>query len=114
MPQRTAATARLGFGRGTETGRGGCSASKSPIKEHNMANQDGQSAVNFQSEQGNVDFQPESGGAGITSRIGEAAQNVNWNKVGVGVGAAAAVAGAAYAASRFVGRSSNSDSSRKS
>jgi hypothetical protein len=72
-----------------------------------MANKDAQSAVNFQSEQGNVDFQPEAGeaGVGITERIGEAAQNVNWNKVAVGAGAAAAVAGAAYAASKFVGRS---------
>ena len=73
-----------------------------------MANQEGPSAVNFQSEQGNVDFQQESGGsgAGITERLGEAAQNVNWNKVAVGAGAAAAVAGAAYAASKFVGRGS--------
>lgn len=71
-----------------------------------MANNDGQSAVNFESEQGGVDFQPESGGTGIAGKISEAAQNVNWNKVGVGVGAAAAVAGAAYAASRFVGRGS--------
>lgn len=70
-----------------------------------MANQSEQNAVNFQSESGNVDFQPDGvgQGAGFTSRIGEAAQNVNWNKVGIGVGAAAAVAGAAYAAKRFVG-----------
>jgi len=84
-----------------------------------VANQSEQSAVNFQSESGNVDFQPETGGqgAGITSRIGEAAQAVNWNKVGIGVGAAAAVAGAAYAATRFVGRGSNetgSDSGERS
>ena len=73
-----------------------------------MANKDGQSAVNFQSEQGNVDLQPEAGeaGGGIAERLGEAAQNVNWNKVAVGAGAAAAVAGAAYAASKFVGRGS--------
>ena len=73
-----------------------------------MANKDGPSAVNFQSEQGNVDFQPETAesGGGVTERLSEAAQNVNWNKVGVGVGAAAAVAGAAYAASRFIGRDS--------
>ena len=80
-----------------------------------MANQDGPSAVNFQSETGNVDFQPESGGSGgIGGRITEAAQNVNWNKVGVGVGAAAAVAGAAYAASRFIGRGSEEDGSGSS
>ncbi|MEA3016747.1 MAG: hypothetical protein QOI38_1469 [Sphingomonadales bacterium] len=73
-----------------------------------MANRDGQSAVNFQSDQGNVDFEPETGrsGGGLGERIGEAAQNVSWGKVGVGVGAAAAVAGAAYAARRFVGRGS--------
>ncbi|HEX8365305.1 MAG TPA: hypothetical protein VF603_08485 [Allosphingosinicella sp.] len=72
-----------------------------------MANTDGRSAVNFQSDQGNVDFEPETGqSGGLTERISEAAQNVNWNKVGVGVGAAAAVAGAAYAAKRFVGRGS--------
>lgn len=74
-----------------------------------MTNTDGQSAVNFQSDQGNVEFEPETGqagGASIAERITEAAQNVNWNKVGVGVGAAAAVAGAAYAAKRFVGRGS--------
>lgn len=80
-----------------------------------MANQDGPSAVNFQSEQGNVDFQPEAGeSAGITERIGEAAQNVNWNKVAVGAGAAAAVAGAAYAASKFVGRGSEESGGRSS
>jgi hypothetical protein len=73
-----------------------------------MANTDGRSAVDFQSDQGNVDFEPETGqsGTGLTGRIGEAAQNVNWSKVGVGVGAAAAVAGAAYAAKRLVGRGS--------
>jgi hypothetical protein len=67
--------------------------------------------VGFQSESGNIDFQAETGAqqqqqqqAGITERIGEAAQSVNWGKVGVGVGAAAAVAGAAYAASKLVGR----------
>jgi len=76
-----------------------------------MANTDGRSAVNFQSDQGNVDFQPETGqSGGLASRIGEAAQGVNWNKVGVGVGAAAAVAGAAYAASRFVGRGGEGES----
>ncbi|HEX8193030.1 MAG TPA: hypothetical protein VF552_09030 [Allosphingosinicella sp.] len=72
-----------------------------------MANQGNQSDVAFRSESGNVDFQPETGGQqqpGIANRIGEAAQAVNWGKVGVGVGAAAAVAGAAYAASRYVGR----------
>lgn len=70
-----------------------------------MANQDGPSAVNFQSEQGNVDFQSETGqaGGGITEKVTEAAQNVNWNKVAVGAGAVAAVAGAAYAAKKFVG-----------
>jgi hypothetical protein len=68
-----------------------------------MANQDGQSAVNFQSEQGNVEFEQEAGGTGgIAERLGEAAQGVNWNKVAVGAGAAAAVAGAAYAAKKFV------------
>ena len=73
-----------------------------------MANKDGPSAVNFQSDQGNVEFQQdqsESGG-GITERLGEAAQSVNWNKVAVGAGAAAAVAGAAYAATKIVGRGS--------
>lgn len=79
-----------------------------------MANQDGPSAVNFQSEQGNVDFQPETGGQGLTGRIGEAAQNVNWNKVGVGVGAAAAVAGAAYAAKKIIGRGSEEGESQSS
>ncbi len=70
-----------------------------------MADEQAKSAVNFQSEAGNVDFQPEAGqsATGITGKIGEAAQNVNWNKVGVGAAAAAAVAGAAYAASRYVG-----------
>ena len=72
-----------------------------------MANQDGPSAVNFQSEQGNVDFQQESAqSGGVGERLSEAARNVNWNKVAVGAGAAAAVAGAAYAASRYVGRGS--------
>jgi hypothetical protein len=71
-----------------------------------MAHQTNESAVAFQSEGGNVDFQPEAGqqAGGFTNRIGEAAQAVNWGKVGVGVGAAAAVAGAAYAASRYAGR----------
>ena len=69
-----------------------------------MANQDAQSDVTFQSETQNVEFQPDQGGAGVGERISEAAQNVNWNKVGIGVGAAAAVAGAAYAASKFIGR----------
>ena len=76
-----------------------------------MANQDGQRAVTFESEQGNVDFQPETGQAGVTERLSEAAQNVNWNKVGVGVGAVAAVAGAAYAAKRFIGSGSESGGS---
>ncbi|HEX8645234.1 MAG TPA: hypothetical protein VF702_15090 [Allosphingosinicella sp.] len=78
-----------------------------------MQNKDERSAVNFQSEAGNVEFQPETGegGGGLTERIGEAAQNVNWGKVGVGVGAAAAVAGAAYAASKIVGRGSNESES---
>jgi hypothetical protein len=77
-----------------------------------MPNNEGPSAVNFQSEQGNVDFQPEAGqaGGGLTERIGEAAQGVNWNKVAVGAGAAAAVAGAAYAASKLVGRGSGEES----
>lgn len=81
-----------------------------------MSNQDGQNAVNFQSESGNVEFQAEAGQqqsaetsqAGVGERLSEAAQNVNWNKVGVGVGAAAAVAGAAYAASKLVGRGEKS------
>ena len=70
-----------------------------------MSNQDGPSAVNFQSEQGNVDFQAETGQAsgGITEKVSEAAQNVNWNKVAVGAGAVAAVAGAAIAAKKFAG-----------
>ena len=70
-----------------------------------MAKNDAPSAVNFQSDAQNVEFQPDpelateqSGGT-----FAEAAQNVNWNKVGIGVGAAAAVAGAAYAASKFIG-----------
>jgi hypothetical protein len=78
-----------------------------------MPNQDGPSAINFQSEQGNVEFQPEAaqaGQAGLSERIGEAAQAVDWGKVGVGVGAAAAVAGAAYAATKFVGRGSGGGS----
>ena len=66
-----------------------------------MAKKEAQSAVNFQSETGDVDFEQSQGG--VRERIGEAAQNVNWNKVGIGVGAAAAVAGAAYAASRYMG-----------
>jgi hypothetical protein len=95
-----------------------------------MANQGSDGSVGFQSESGNVDFQPETGGqqqqqqqfqqqptaeghAGVTDRIGEAAQAVNWGKVGVGVGAAAAVAGAAYAASRFVGRGSEDSTSER-
>jgi hypothetical protein len=70
-----------------------------------MTDQDGQGAVSFQSEEGNVDFEPDTGqSGGVAERLSEAAQNVNWNKVGVGVGAAAAVAGAAYAARRFIGR----------
>jgi hypothetical protein len=51
--------------------------------------------VNFQSETGDVDFQPSSG------RFADAVQNVNWSKAAMGVGAAAAVAGAAYAANRY-------------
>jgi hypothetical protein len=74
-----------------------------------MANNDTKSAMNFQSESGNVDFQAEQGGSSSQQgRIKELAGNVNWNRVGVGVGAAAAVAGAAYAATRYVGsRGSN-------
>lgn len=81
-----------------------------------MANKDGPSAVNFQSEQGNVDFQPETGeaGGGITERLSDAAQNVNWNKVAVGAGAAAAVAGAAYAASKYVGRGTDESGGQSS
>jgi hypothetical protein len=86
-----------------------------------MAQQDGPSAVNFQSEQGDVEFQAETGeSAGlaerVTERVTEAAQNVNWNKVAVGAGAVAAVAGAALAAKKFAGRDGegrSSDSSRK-
>ena len=77
-----------------------------------MASKDGQSAVNFQSETGNVDLQPEQGlqegGGGIAQRVREAAQNVNWNMVAVGAGAAAAVAGAAYAAKKIIGRGGES------
>lgn len=71
-----------------------------------MTDKDSRSAVNFQSETGDVAFQPEQPAAGEESpgRLAEAAQNVNWNKVGIGVGAAAAVAGAAYAAKKYVGR----------
>ena len=79
-----------------------------------MAKNDARSAVDFQSDAQNVEFQPdqelatEQGGG----RFAEAAQNVNWNKVGIGVGTAAAVAGAAYAASKFIGgRGSSSDGS---
>jgi hypothetical protein len=90
-----------------------------------MANQDGPSAVNFQSEQGNVEFQSETGqagtgqaetgqaGGGFTEKVTEAAQNVNWNKVAVGAGAVAAVAGAAYAAKKFVGGSETGGSGGK-
>lgn len=73
-----------------------------------MAKNDSKSAVNFQSESGTVDFQPEQGGGQNAeqsgSRLSEMTENVNWNKVGLGVGAAAAVAGAAYAAKKFIGR----------
>ena len=71
-----------------------------------MPNKDSKSAVNFQSETGDVAFQPEQPALGEESpgRVAEAAQNLNWNKVGIGVGAAAAVAGAAYAAKKYVGR----------
>jgi hypothetical protein len=51
--------------------------------------------MSFQSETGDVDFQPSSG------RFADAVQNLNWNKAAIGVGAAAAVAGAAYAANRY-------------
>lgn len=83
-----------------------------------MANQDGPSAVNFQSEQGNVEFQAETGeAAGIAERVTqgvtEAAQNLNWNKVAVGAGAVAAVAGAAYAAKKLVGGSERAENRRR-
>lgn len=70
-----------------------------------MAKNDARSAVNFQSDAQNVEFQPDQELATEQSggRVAEAAQNVNWNKVGIGVGTAAAVAGAAYAASKFIG-----------
>ncbi|MFN3945109.1 MAG: PRC-barrel domain-containing protein [Allosphingosinicella sp.] len=57
-----------------------------------------------------VEFTPEAGGAAfepdpaLEACGGDAAAGTDWRKVGLGVGAAAAVAGAAYAASRFVGR----------
>lgn len=79
-----------------------------------MANQDGPSAVNFQAEAGNVEFQSEltaQEGGGLAQRVTEAAQNVNWNKVAVGAGAAAAVAGAAYAAKKFIGSGESSENS---
>lgn len=60
--------------------------------------------VNFQSETGDVDFQPSSG------RFADAVQNVSWGKAAVGVGAAAAVAGAAYAANRY--RNQGSDTGK--
>ncbi len=77
-----------------------------------MPNKQAQSAVNFQSDAGNVDFEPSQGG--VRERVGEAAQNVDWNKVGIGVGAAAAVAGAAYAAKRYIGRDSGNEGGGKS
>lgn len=58
--------------------------------------------VNFQSETGDVDFQPSSG------RFADAVQNVSWSKAAIGAGAVAAVAGAAYAANRY--RSGRSES----
>jgi len=84
-----------------------------------MANQDGPSAVNFQSEQGDVEFQAETGETAglagrVTERVTEAAQNVNWNKVAVGAGAAAVVAGAALAAKKFVGRGGEDGETRAS
>lgn len=73
-----------------------------------MPSNDAQSAVNFQSDSQTVDFQPDRnfGAEEGAGRFAEAAQNVSWSKVGIGVGAAAAVAGAAYAATRFIGRGS--------
>ncbi len=77
-----------------------------------MAKNDAQSAVNFQSEAQDVEFQPEGELAGAEQeggRLGGVTESLNWNKVGIGVGAAAAVAGAAFAAKRFIGRGSESD-----
>jgi hypothetical protein len=51
--------------------------------------------VNFESDSGEVDFQPSSG------RFADAVQNVSWSKAAIGAGAVAAVAGAAYAANRY-------------
>lgn len=72
-----------------------------------MAKKDAESAVNFQSDAGDVAFQPSEGG--VRERVAEAAQNVPWGKVGIGVGAAAAVAGAAYAATRIRGSGDTAD-----
>jgi hypothetical protein len=58
--------------------------------------------VNFQSEAGDVDFQPSSG------RFSDAVQNLSWSKEAIGAGAVAAVAGAVYAANRY--RSGRSES----
>ena len=81
-----------------------------------MPNKDAKSAVNFQSKTGDVAFQPEQPAPGEENpgRLAEAAQNVNWNKVGIGVGAAAAVAGAAYAAKKYGGRGSDDGGSGSS
>lgn len=79
----------------------------------NQGGQTGQSGVNFQSEAGNVDFQSDQGAGGIVSKVTEAAQNVNWNKVAVGAGAVAAVAGAAVVAKKYMGGSSDEDSGEK-
>lgn len=81
-----------------------------------MASKEAQSAVDFQSDNQNVEFQPEQGlGAeSMTGRLAEAAQTVDWNKVGIGVGAAAAVAGAAYAAKKFIGRDAEESGGGKS
>lgn len=69
---------------------------------------DTQSNVQFQPEGADVDFEPD---AELGSERGSwrafGGENFSWNKAAIGVGTVAAVAGAAYAASRYIGRGSS-------
>jgi hypothetical protein len=69
-----------------------------------------QSTVAFQPESANVEFEADAGLGG--ERGGWRAfggDNFSWNRAAIGVGTVAAVAGAAYAASRYLGRGSSED-----
>lgn len=75
-----------------------------------MANND--SRVQFRPESSNVQFQPDSSFAQSEDRGSWRAfggDNFSWNKAAIGVGTVAAVAGAAYVASRYIGRGSYQD-----